>query len=477
MDVSAANLSPAAQLWLQHNTVRRADGGVEVSNLERAKRDLAENWNIQNSDRLELVSMLPTEQRQALLASLPGWMRSQVTGNSAVNVHELRAHQTGPIYDVDFSAVGAKHTGLKAHALAVLAKRDYEDLGLPGTTVHPGDAAAPLAFKELLEQGWSATTLGSVSSKGLDTSDSTQAYAAIKGNKVIFAARGTEPDRLQDVLIDAKLLRVPTTHGEMHAGFQEAADQVWPALKKLLEEQGPGVHLDLTGHSLGAAIAEEIAMRVHDQLGDKVVIDGVYPFEPPNMYDRKAAEAYDRALGDRTFGYVVHRDIVTQIPPIAAGYHPVGRRMYVDGDAALRPEATAGEIAKDRLLRPLEALTASIVNGEATEIYNHGSFVKAAFLARNEPVDFTKANLAHLQASLGKTPLFTAPVSPHSVLLRLNPAERSRVLFDLPRGAGAARLVKAVAEHNPDDLRAWLQAAPQAVAKHAAFQAWLSSQS
>lgn len=80
----------------------------------------------------------------------------------------------------------------------------------------------------------------------------------------------------------------------MHAGFQEAADQVWPALKKLLEEQGPGVHLDLTGHSLGAAIAEEIAMRVHDQLGDKVVIDGVYPFEPPNMYDRKAAEAYDR---------------------------------------------------------------------------------------------------------------------------------------------------------------------------------------
>lgn len=208
----------------------------------------------------------------------------------------------------------------------------------------------------------------------------------------------------------------------MHAGFQEAADQVWPALKKLLEEQGPGVHLDLTGHSLGAAIAEEIAMRVHDQLGDKVVIDGVYPFEPPNMYDRKAAEAYDRALG-------------------------------------------------------LEALTASIVNGEATEIYNHGSFVKAAFLARNEPVDFTKANLAHLQASLGKTPLFTAPASPHSVLLRLNPAERSRVLFDLPRGAGAARLVKAVAEHNPDDLRAWLQAAPQAVAKHAAFQAWLSSQS
>ncbi len=189
------------------------------------------------------------------------------------------------------------------------------------------------------------------------------------------------------------------------------------------------------------------------------------------------AHGGDGARCDRTFGYVVHRDIVTQVPPIAAGYHPVGRRMYVDGDASLRPEATAGEIAKDRLLRPLEVLTSSIVNGEAAKIYNHGSFVKAAFLVRNEPVDFGKANLAHLVASLGKTPLFTAPVSPHSVLLRLNTAERSRVLFDLPRGAGAARLVKAVAEHNADDLRAWLQAAPQAVAKHAAFKAWLSSQS
>lgn len=255
MDVSSANLSPAAQRWLEHNATRRADGGVEIRDLENAKRDLANNWNIQNSDRLELVSMLPTEQRQALLASLPGWMRSQVTGNSAVKVHELRAHQTGPVYDVDFSVLGAEHTGLKAHALAVLAKRDYEDLGPPGTSAHPGDAAAPLAFKELLAQGWSTKTLGSASSKGLDTGDSTQAFAAIKGNKVIFAARGTEPDRLQDMLIDAKLLRVPTPHGEMHAGFKEAADQVWPDLKKLLEAQGPGVHLDLTGHSLGAAIA------------------------------------------------------------------------------------------------------------------------------------------------------------------------------------------------------------------------------
>jgi hypothetical protein len=63
------------------------------------------------------------------------------------------------------------------------------------------------------------------------------------------------------------------------------------------------------------------------------------------------------------------------------------------------------------------------------------------------------------------------------VLLRLSAPERSRVLFDLPRGTGAARLVEDVAQHNPDDLRAWLQAAPEAVAKHAAFKSWLASQS
>jgi triacylglycerol lipase len=460
----------AAQQWLAINTSGSPSGeGRTLIDAARAQRDLSENWQLTPQDRLELAASLPADQRKLLLEQLPGWQRSQALGDSAVDVHHLRAHQTGPVYDVKFDVLGPGHTSARAHAMAVLSKRAYESLGLEGTPA--------VAFKELIAQGWAVKALGSPSTEGMDPAKSTQAFVAVKGDQVIFSARGTEPDRAQDLLVDAQLHKVPTKHGQSHGGFVAAADQVWSQLQAVLTEAsaaaGRPLHLHLTGHSLGAAIATEVAMRVNDTLPGKVAVDGVYTFGSPRVYDDQAALAYDRALGGKTYRYANHRDLVSIVPPASLGFAHVGRPYYLDGDGGLQAGFGSKDIARDKL-RPLEVLTSTLVNKEPASIWDHGSYPKLAFLVRNDKVDGPKANLAQLMASLAPGALTEAQDPPHTVLTRLSPEERSRVLFDLPKGSAEA-LVRAVGATDSRDLRAWLQAAPAAVAKHPALAAALAA--
>ncbi|MCK6546961.1 lipase family protein [Myxococcota bacterium] len=465
MTIPASSLSPAAQRWLRENTVPGGDG--RLADLAKAQRELEENWNLTPLDRLELVATRPAEERRALLEALPGWQRKQALGDSAVSLDTLRSHQTGPVYAVDFDVLGPGHSGAKAHAMAVLAKRAYESLGLEG--------APPVAFTELRAQGWTVTALGAPSVDGCDPATSTQAFVAIKGDRAIFCARGTEPDRMQDLLVDAKLCRVPTPHGHSHEGFVLATDQVWGALKEQLAAAaaalGRPLQLHLTGHSLGAAIATETAMRVHDELAGKVSVDGVYTFGSPRVYDREAAAEYHRALGDRTHRYCNHRDVVTIIPPADFGFEHVGRRYYFDGDGALRPELGARGIARDKL-RPIEVMTTALANLEPTEVWDHGGYVKQTFLAKDDPIDRPKTNLAQLEESLKPRLFLEDRVSPHAVLCCLPPAERSRLLFDLTPKL-ARGLVEQLGATHATDLTAWLLAAPAAIAKHATLRTWL----
>lgn len=388
-----AALGPSvAQQWLEMHT-KRDSGAPRIVSFKAAQADFEVNWNLGDDDRLSLLRALQPGDRFALLASLPGWQRSQLLGGTAVDVKKIREHRLGPAHDANFDVVPDRfggYSGATAHAMAVLARRVYEPFGDQG----PGPGV-----QELIQQGWKIQYLGAKGS--LDTADtgaSSQAFLAIKGNRVLFAGRGTEPDRINDLLIDAKAWQQKGYDGHAHAGFHEAVDQLWPELLAALEKAradlppGESLSVHLTGHSLGAAIATLAARRLASEAPELARVDSVYVFASPRVFDPDAAKAYDDVLGDRTFRFFHNRDIVARVPPPWAGYEHVGQGLFLDSNGLLRVGLEPMEIERDHLKsffkdNVLAKLIAA--RGETESLWDHGmdGYVKHMYLNADQPID------------------------------------------------------------------------------------------
>ncbi|MCC7380576.1 MAG: lipase family protein [Deltaproteobacteria bacterium] len=389
--VAALGLS-VAQRWLELHT-RPGSGPSRIVNFDAAQADFEANWSLGENDRLSLLRALPPGDRFALLASLPGWQRSQLLGGTAVDVAKIREHRLGPAHDADFDVVPDRfggYSGATAHALAVLARRVYEPFGDQG----PGPGV-----QELIQQGWKIQYLGAKGSLDpADTGESSQAFIAIKGNRGLFAGRGTEPDRINDLLIDAKAWQQRGYDGHAHAGFHQAVDQLWPellaALEKARAELPPGESLSihLTGHSLGAAIATIAARRLASEAPELARVDGVYVFGSPRIFDAAAAKAYDEALGDRTFRFFHNRDVVARVPPPWTGYEHVGQGLFLDSNGLLRAGLEPMEIERDHLksfFKDNAAAKLIAARGETESLWDHGmdGYVKHTFLNADQPID------------------------------------------------------------------------------------------
>ena len=61
------------------------------------------------------------------------------------------------------------------------------------------------------------------------SSGPTQLYFMWDYYDVIIVARGTQAERLEDIIADLELNLVPSSsrHGEVHAGFKRSVDLVW----------------------------------------------------------------------------------------------------------------------------------------------------------------------------------------------------------------------------------------------------------
>lgn len=461
--MKTGNISSEAQQWLQ----RYAENGALSGNPAAAQNDFELNWNLTEEDRLAILSGVSAADRRKLLGSLPTWQRGQVLGGTAIRVEEIRAHNTGMAYDVDYDSLPREFSGYDpklAWTMAAAAKRAYEARGESSAGV---DECGPAA-EDLVRQGWDVQFLGAADDADPKiVSNSAQGYVAFKDGKALVSIRGTEPDKINDMLTDADLCKVPVEGGMAHGGFVGSRDSIWSELKRALEAaavkmpEGEKLGVHLTGHSLGASIATLLAKNVHDQLSDSVDVTGVYLFAAPRTFDPAAAFAYDSVLGDRTFRHTVNRDVVPRIPPAVLGFEHVGQEVYFDRKGTIHVAVSDRELVENRVQAWLGNWVGKLVANkfEPEEIANHSmhGYVKHLFINK----DATGPTLGPkvLANALSKTACENRSRA-LQIIAMMTPRQRTAAIFSL-RSPQVRR------------LKAQLSSAP--AIQRRAVQRWLSS--
>ncbi len=123
--------------------------------------------------------------------------------------------------------------------------------------------------------------------------------------------------------------------GRMHRGFNNSFQDSWPNLYGILkshaEKQKSEIkdfRINLTGHSMGGAIAKIAALCLNKKEDAEDV--HVATFADPRVFDLTASEIYNDALQEKTIRVTHHRqDPVPAVLPGSFGYAHVGAQLRV----------------------------------------------------------------------------------------------------------------------------------------------------
>ena len=175
------------------------------------------------------------------------------------------------------------------------------------------------------------------------TDESTQAFSGTDAARLYVAFRGTEAANPIDWIKNAEFSPVVgELGGEVHSGFHSGVDEVWEDVLAVVEDTGKPVVL--TGHSLGGALATLAAARVQEA-GNAVA--GVYTYGQPRVGHGDFRSPYEGRLGDVTYRFINHIDLVTRVPLLLQGYRHIGQRVYFDSAGTAHIGASAWRIAID----------------------------------------------------------------------------------------------------------------------------------
>ncbi len=172
-------------------------------------------------------------------------------------------------------------------------------------------------------------------------------HVFIKGKEITVAYHGTRLKNsleyglsgLNDGITDLNLFFSPSEllpeGGRMHRGFNNSFQDSWPNLYGILkshaEKQKSEIkdfRINLTGHSMGGAIAKIAALCLNKKEGAEDV--HVATFADPRVFDLTASEIYNDALQEKTIRVTHHRqDPVPAVLPGSFGYAHVGAQLRV----------------------------------------------------------------------------------------------------------------------------------------------------
>ena len=186
---------------------------------------------------------------------------------------------------------------------------------------------------ELISEGYEIIPFGNSFEKDAG-------HVFIKGKEITIAYHGTRLSHsVNDGITDANVLFTTSEllpeGGRMHRGFYNSFTDSWPnlygILKSYAEKQESEIKdfkINLTGHSMGGAIAKIAALCLNKTEGAENV--HVATFGDPRVFDLTASEFYNDVLQEKTIRVTQHRqDPVPAVSPGICGYAHVGAQLRI----------------------------------------------------------------------------------------------------------------------------------------------------
>ena len=317
---------------------KRSDADVESAFLhyvintknpklaDRSTADLAALARTYRSSLLQAAESESDAKNGGQYHSPPSTLKELRWNGQRANYQRYGRGDVVPVQLLKFDASAVGYSTLNATWMSEMSALAYWD--------------SELTDKQL--QGWGYSRVAEMVNPLTDT----HAFLAAKDNVLVLSFRGTSG--LKNFLTDvnARRVRADWLEGSVHDGFKSALDSVWPQIVSKMGPRGAQQkEIWLTGHSLGAALAQLAALRL-TQEGYRV--HNVYTFGTPRIGDSDFVADYDRRLGARTFPHVNHQDIVTRVPLVALGYlATAGANIREFPGAGHNMKASAGEPADD----------------------------------------------------------------------------------------------------------------------------------
>lgn len=178
-----------------------------------------------------------------------------------------------------------------------------------------------------------------------DSRTDTQAILIEFHDYIALTFRGTT-DR-KDMFTDAEIARVKFCSGQVHEGFEFALDSIYLQIREALLELPRTKPLVIVGHSLGGALAALFALLWELETrtvaaGAMQVINCVYTFGKPRLFNHAAQFAYNTALRSRTYRVVVCDDPVPLLPGLLIGYLHEGQEVFIRDESYLEMAVGCG---------------------------------------------------------------------------------------------------------------------------------------
>ena len=151
-------------------------------------------------------------------------------------------------------------------------------------------------------------------------------------NRIVVAFAGTDPLVIKNWIDDIDTVKIPfkgyspgapvncsacSVHRGFYRTYMSVQTQVAGAVAQF-RERYPNASLIVTGHSLGAAIAQHAAL---DLQGGGESIQFLYNFGQPRTGNEEFSAYSTGLLGGRTFRITHHKDPVPQLPFQWMGFH------------------------------------------------------------------------------------------------------------------------------------------------------------
>lgn len=273
---------------------------VNTKDPKLADNETADLERLAQTYRRSLLLAAPPDADSQASCDPPAWTlpRLRCIGQRA-NRQRYGRGDVVPVDLLDFGASAEGYSTRDATWMSEMSALAYWGPGLIDEQLHR----------------WGYARIAAISDPATDTSG----FLAAKDKVLVLSFRGTSG--FKNFLTDGDIRRVRAdwAAGGLHQGFKTALDAVWPQITaKLGPPSAQRSEIWLTGHSLGAALAQLAALRL-SRSGYRV--HRVYTFGTPRIGDRDFVADYDRRLGAQTFPHVNAQDVVTRVPPSALGFH------------------------------------------------------------------------------------------------------------------------------------------------------------